>query len=235
MIRDPPDRLCVLPLLSQPKTPAPGSACAGYHRSQNGSTLEHVSDKFFGAILKRGRTGVAWATGVLLLVAVGVPLAILGLRDRERSLPRWLQRLPWAHEVFAAIADAHPGAIFGGTLAPETVTLQLAIFALDATTLGIMLLAIATPTDAAVVFASFVVASMVATLSWVPGGLGTFEGTCVAMLHVHGVAIEAALAATLLARGFTFWLPMAPGLAIARREMMRGTTTAGPTTWAETP
>jgi hypothetical protein len=176
------------------------------------------------------------AIGVaFLLLATGVPLAILGLRDRERSLPRWLQRLPWAHEVFAAIADAQPGAIFGGTLAPETVTLQLAIFALDATTLGIMLRAIATPTAAAVVFASFVVASMVATLSWVPGGLGTFEGTCVAMLHVHGVAIEAALAATLLARGFTFWLPMAPGLAIARREIMRGTASAAPTAGAETP
>jgi hypothetical protein len=55
------------------------------------------------------------------------------------------------------------------------------------------------------------------------------------MLHVHGVTIEAALAATLLARGFTFWLPMAPGLAIARREMRRGTSSAGPTVVAETP
>jgi glycosyltransferase 2 family protein len=98
-----------------------------------------------------------------------------------------------------------------------------------------MLRAIAKPADAAMVFASFVVASMVATLAWVPGGLGTFEGTCVAMLHVHGAAIEAARAATLLARGFTFWLPMAPGLTIARRVMMRGTARAGPTPAAETP
>jgi uncharacterized protein (TIRG00374 family) len=86
-----------------------------------------------------------------------------------------------------------------------------------------------------VVFVSFVVASMVATLAWVPGGLGTFEGTSVAMLHVHGVTIEAALAATLLARGFTFWLPMALGLAIARREMMDGTGSVGPMGGAETP
>jgi uncharacterized membrane protein YbhN (UPF0104 family) len=181
-------------------------------------------------------TGVLVAIGVaFLLLATGVPLAILGLRGRERSLPRWVQHLPWANEVFAAIADAQPGAIFGGTLALETATLQLAIFALDATTLGLMLRAIATPAAAAVVFASFVIASMVATLAWVPGGLGTFEGTCVAMLHVHGVTIEAALAATLLARGFTFWLPMAPGLAIARREMMRATASAAPTAGAETP
>jgi hypothetical protein len=39
------------------------------------------------------------------------------------------------------------------------------------------------------------------------------------MLRSHGVPIEAALAATLLLRGFTFWLPMLPGLWIARREM----------------
>ena len=70
------------------------------------------------------------------------------------------------------------------------------------------------------------VASVVASLAWVPGGLGTFEGTCVAMLHVHGVNLEAALAAVLLLRGFSFWLPMLPGLWIARREMLRGS--AGP-------
>ena len=180
------------------------------------------------------RALVAIGAGFLLMATV-VPLAILVLRGREGSLPRWVRRLPWVNEVLAAISDAQPGAIFGGTLAPETVMLQLAIFVLDATTLGIMLRAIATPADAALVFASFVVASMVATLAWVPGGLGTFEGTCVAMLHVHGVAIEAALAATLLARGFTFWLPMAPGLAIARREMMTGAASLGPAAGAELP
>ena len=55
------------------------------------------------------------------------------------------------------------------------------------------------------------------------------------MLHVHGVTIEAALAATLLARGFTFWLPMAPGLAIARNEMMGGPESVGPIARAEAP
>jgi uncharacterized membrane protein YbhN (UPF0104 family) len=53
----------------------------------------------------------------------------------------------------------------------------------------------------------------------VPGGVGTFEGTCVVVLRSHGVPLEAALAATLLLRGFTFWLPMAPGLWLARREL----------------
>lgn len=62
-------------------------------------------------------------------------------------------------------------------------------------------------------------ASLVPTLLVMPGGIGTFEGTAVAMLHVFGVPLETGLAATLLLRGFTFWLPMLPGLWLAHREM----------------
>jgi glycosyltransferase 2 family protein len=54
----------------------------------------------------------------------------------------------------------------------------------------------------------------------IPLGLGTFEAACVGMLSLLGVAIEAALAATLLLRGLTFWLPMVPGLWLARREIV---------------
>jgi hypothetical protein len=35
-----------------------------------------------------------------------------------------------------------------------------------------------------------------AMIDLVPGGLGTFEGTCVVMRHVHGVSLEAGLACT---------------------------------------
>jgi uncharacterized protein (TIRG00374 family) len=82
-----------------------------------------------------------------------------------------------------------------------------------------MLEAVGAGAPPATVFASFVFASVVATLAWVPGGIGTFEGTCVVLLRSHGVTLEAALAATLLLRAFTFWLPMLPGLWLARREL----------------
>jgi uncharacterized protein (TIRG00374 family) len=101
----------------------------------------------------------------------------------------------------------------------ETTALQLAIFALDSLTLAVTLRAVGGPIALDVAFASFVMASVVATLAWIPGGLGTFEATCVAMLHLHGVPVEAALPATLLLRGLTFWLPMLPGFALARREL----------------
>jgi uncharacterized membrane protein YbhN (UPF0104 family) len=41
----------------------------------------------------------------------------------------------------------------------------------------------------------------------------------VAALTLQGVSIEAALTATLLLRGFTTWLPMLPGLLLARRVL----------------
>ena len=45
----------------------------------------------------------------------------------------------------------------------------------------------------------------------VPGGLGTFEAASVVTLRMVGVDIAVALAATLLFRGLSFWLPMLPG------------------------
>lgn len=156
------------------------------------------------------------AASLFAVVAVAVPLALWWLRARR---PRWLRRIPVAREALAAIAEAPREAVLGPRLAAEMVGLQLGVFLLDAATLLAMLRAVATPAAPDVVFASFMVASLVATLAWVPGGLGTFEGTCIAMLQLHGISLEAAAASTLLLRGLTFWLPMAPGLWLARREM----------------
>ncbi len=44
--------------------------------------------------------------------------------------------------------------------------------------------------------------------------------TMTVLLHLFSVPLEAALASVLLLRGFTFWLPMIPGLWLARREML---------------
>ena len=57
------------------------------------------------------------------------------------------------------------------------------------------------------------VAGLEAHLAEVVKGI---EAACVGMLNLLGVAIETALAATLLQRGLTFWLPMLPGLWLAR-------------------
>jgi hypothetical protein len=50
-------------------------------------------------------------------------------------------------------------------------------------------------------------------------GLGSFEAALVSLLTLTGTGLEAAFAATILLRGLTFWLPMLPGLWLARREI----------------
>jgi uncharacterized membrane protein YbhN (UPF0104 family) len=153
------------------------------------------------------------------LFAAGVPLAMFVLRHRAvQSARSWFDRWPGARDIAAALQESSPGTLFAPRLLFEASALQLAIFALDALTFAVALRAIATPVAFPIVFASFVMASVVSSLTWVPGGIGTFEGTCVAMLHLQGVGVESALGATLLLRGMTFWLPMIPGFVLARRE-----------------
>ena len=41
--------------------------------------------------------------------------------------------------------------------------------------------------------------------------LGTFAAACIGMLILLGVAIETALATTLLLRGLASWVPVVPG------------------------
>jgi len=155
------------------------------------------------------------------ILAVAIPLGAIWLQRRPHfQIPSWLSRLPGSREAVDAFSQASPRMLHDPALITQGIILQIIIFLLDASTLGAMLYAVRTPAGPAPVFASFIIASVVATVMVVPGGIGTFEGTSVAMLHVFGVPLEAAFAATLLLRGFTFWLPMLPGLWLARREML---------------
>ena len=95
---------------------------------------------------------------------------------------------------------------------------QLAIFLLDTATLWCASRAVDLNLDVARAFTSFILATIVAALSPIPLGLGSFEGACTGLLHLFGGGLEASLAATLILRGLTLWLPMVPGLWVIRRE-----------------
>jgi len=160
--------------------------------------------------------------GVLALVAVGIPAALLfGRRWLGRTPPRLLRLVPRTRALLTEVAEIpsglilRPGALVAGTGA------QVGVFVLDAVTLWIMLRAIGVEAGIVVAFPSLVMATVAATLGPVPLGLGTFEAMCVAVLHALDVEIEAALTATLLLRGFTFWLPMIPGLVLTRSVLGR--------------
>jgi len=172
--------------------------------------------------------GIVWVHGdltrwmavpasIFAPLATAVPVALLWV-SRGRTLPGWLKRLPFIRPALRALGEATPAIAHDVSLITRCMGLQLVIFAFDAGTLWIMLRALGLAVHPAPVFASFMLSTLARTLGVVPGGLGVFEAVSVATLKLIGVPVAAGLAATLLFRFFTFWLPMAPGLILARHE-----------------
>ncbi|SCB36261.1 hypothetical protein GA0061101_10940 [Rhizobium lusitanum] len=153
--------------------------------------------------------------GVIVLLA-GAVIALT--RSRGRFIPK--AALGWkpVARMVAMFANIRADIFYDGRLIFETIALQTAIFLLDAATLWCAAKAVSLSIEPPKVFISFMMGSVVSTLSPVPMGLGTFEATCTAMLHFLGGTVEASLAATLVLRGFTLWLPMLPGLWFMRHE-----------------
>jgi uncharacterized protein (TIRG00374 family) len=157
---------------------------------------------------------------IFAVVAAAMPTGMLWLkRHGTRSLPRWIAHLPAAVDLLARVSDAPEHLLRKKSLLAETVLLQLSVFLFDALTLWVVFQALGQPTSLFVAFVSFVMASVVTTIGPVPLGLGTFEASSIGVLSLLGVRVEAALAATLLLRGVIFWLPMLPGVWLARREI----------------
>lgn len=179
----------------------------------------------FGVLWLHHRASAAFVAPVAIFIAVVVviPSGVLWMKEwGPRLLARWVRRLPGAARLLQAIADAPTDLVRDVPLLVQTIALELGVFVLDALTLWLVLRGLGQQTPLWVAFVSFVAASMAATLGPVPLGLGTFEAAGIAMMHMLGITIEAALAGTLIFRGLTFWLPMLPGLWLARREIASG-------------
>lgn len=153
-------------------------------------------------------------------VAVAVPVAVLAVKRYTNVWPFTLAaRIPGLAALLEAMREARlrPRRDWAPFLV--ATLLQLAVFLLDSVTLWAMLQAVGSPASPVTAFIAFISASVAATIGPMPLGLGTFEAASVAMLNLQGQPVAVALTATLLLRGLTFWLPMLPGLILARREV----------------
>lgn len=171
------------------------------------------------ALWIRHRMNLPLIVGVAIFVVItlAVPAAVLGLkRCGQRKPIVWVSKCLGGTALLQQLIDAPTELLHSPRLLMQTFGLQLAIFLLDAMTLLLAFNALGEVPAPWVVFVSFAIASMVATIGPIPVVLGTFEATSVGMLSLLGVSIEAALAGTLLLRGLTFWLPMMPGIWLAR-------------------
>lgn len=149
-------------------------------------------------------------------VAVTAGLLFLSGRDIDRVAAK-LQRFHALRNALVFVKDADPHLTRHPRLLVEAVVWQTAIFVLDAGSMWVLIESLGTTAAPGAVFASFMISSVFRTVGIVPGGLGTFEATSVWTLNMMGVAIPIGLAATLLFRRLSFWLPMLPGWWVSRR------------------
>ena len=152
---------------------------------------------------------IAFATAM----TAGIPL-LAGRRAKPGAI---VMRVPGIKSALKFLQDSDGALVRERRILGTASAWQLAIILLDAATMSMCIRAIGAhaPTDA--VFASFMIASLVRTMGVVPGGLGTYEATSIATLHLIGISVSAALSATLIFRGLSFWIPMLPGLWSSRR------------------
>jgi uncharacterized membrane protein YbhN (UPF0104 family) len=175
----------------------------------------------FGLLWLRGGLTDGWfVTSAIFIFMIGLLVwAILAVaRSDGRMLPKFAMRWHAAQRLKALWAQVRIEVMANRLVLGETIILQASVFLLDALSLYCTAHAVGAGVDFSAAFSSFMLASVVATVAPIPLGLGTFEATCTAMLHMQGSGMESALAATLILRGLTFWLPMVPGLWLLYRE-----------------
>uniref|UniRef100_B0T0L8 Integral membrane protein-like protein n=1 Tax=Caulobacter sp. (strain K31) TaxID=366602 RepID=B0T0L8_CAUSK len=148
-----------------------------------------------------------------LLVALAVPALALWLRRRgSRPLPAFLERLSPIRILLETLGQAPTNLIADRRLLAGVAGCNGLVFLLDAATLEACFLALGGQVGFSTPFIAMIMASIVATLGPIPLGVGTFEATCTATLHMLGAPLEQAFAATVLLRLLTLWLPMIPGM-----------------------
>jgi hypothetical protein len=178
----------------------------------------------FGLLWLHGGLTDGWlVTSVIFVVMVGfLAWAVFAVaRSDGRLLPKFALRWNAVQRLRGLWAQVQVEVMRNRRVLGETVFLQALVFLLDVATLYCTAHAVGAATDFSAAFSSFMLASVVATVAPIPLGLGTFEATCTAILHVQGASTESALAATLILRGLTFWLPMLPGLWLLFQENRR--------------
>ena len=155
---------------------------------------------------------------LFLIYGSALTATVLSLSGRAPGrLTTALLKVPGIGRIVRVLQEASPRLTRDPSLLTRATVLQMLIAVLDAATLWVLIRSLGTDASPAAVFASYMIASVLRSIGFLPGGLGTFEAASVGALALAGIPVAVALSATLLVRGLSFWLPMLPGLAFSRR------------------
>lgn len=94
---------------------------------------------------------------------------------------------------------------------------QLGVLLLDALTIAAIFLAFGERASFAVILISYVLARFFGAISFLPGGLGSFEVAQIVTMKALGIELATATVVTLFFRLFSFWLPTPIGLYFYRK------------------
>jgi uncharacterized membrane protein YbhN (UPF0104 family) len=145
-----------------------------------------------------------FARSWLLLAVALLCIGILALRKVRHYMRKMLRGMA----VYAASYRKHPEKLLTALLYSLLLTIAyVLIFYLCVYSLGITM-------RLWQVFAVFTVGVLVGTATPTPGGLVGVEAGLVAGLLAYGAGSSPALAAVLLYRFLTYWLPLLPGLVV---------------------
>lgn len=163
---------------------------------------------------------ICYLVAIFTVIIVIVPAVIFWLlTHRNGQLPAWLLKFKFVNDISETVKLVSskrvllPGLLLGSTI------LNVIIFFLDAATLWTVMRITNYSLGITVTFVAIIIATIAGTVSFLPGGMGSFEAGSVMTLALFKVPIEVALTSTLLLRGFTLWIPLIPGILLARNEV----------------
>ena len=158
--------------------------------------------------------------GAFFLIELFITIIIwAAVNHKKLTLPGWIKKRKLMIQIFGAMEDISSDRVFSTKLLIETSLLRLGVFLLDAGTLFMIMKAIGAQGTLTTAFVAFVIASLAGAITFMPGGLGGFEAGSIATLALLGVPLGSAIIATIFLRILILWIPLVPGLMMAREDL----------------
>lgn len=190
-----------------------------------------------GYLLARGELNTATAIGATIFIGVGAVfwmlIALSLVSDKRlvrltrisKSIGEKILRRPFSENSLERfIYDVRNGRKAMGQSRRyflAIVVTKISRFFFEGLTIFVLFKAFGLNVSYEVALLGFLVAMLLSTFSFLPGGLGSFETLMVLTYKSHGVPLETAGVVTLAYRVITFWLPMPAGMLAFHRTMTR--------------
>ncbi len=186
----------------------------------NRFTLAGAALLWFIALALPGLTWLAawkpaWLAGVLNAIRWLVNRPAAWLHRPEKLDPEWMTHNRQEFSLAAAVLARQPH----GVLQAAGWMMLVNLFDIGMLLAAFRCFGYAAPW--AVLLAGFTMMVLATALSPVPQGVGVVEGGMAAVFYALGVPLDVGLAAALVYRALSFWLPMLAGFVLLRKAGLR--------------